>query len=154
MPVHPTMSVPATTPACTYLPTVSSTCDIPDPSMPPPPVTKPTSTVLLPMNAGMALLPWPIETDLVFAGGSNTLMLTIQRPLVRLVIRDAFENLRATILLEDAFPNAGVSLTFIRESLIAGAKAHLPGSADILQRIKRDMAYQAKIVPLVRSCCF
>jgi hypothetical protein len=57
-------------------------------------------------------------------------------------------------LVEDAFPNAGLLSTYIRESLIAGAKAYLPGAADILTRIEIDMAYRAKIVPLVSSCHF
>ena len=91
---------------------------------------------------------WPVETDLVFAAGSNKLMLTSQRPLVRAVIQDAIENLRAALLFNNAFPDICFAFTLIKDCLLTSAKNHT-GAADILNRLQHDADYILKITPLV-----
>ena len=136
----------------TALPFVNVTASTPVPisaSMSLPPMNAGTAT-LPPMDAGTAPPPpmvagapppWPPETDLVFTPGTNAVMLTLQPALLRLVVRDAFENLQASLLVENVFPNAHLALTSVRDSLISAARSHLPDSADILERLETDLAY-------------
>ena len=37
---------------------------------------------------------WPSDTDILFLPGTMKVMLTVQRPLIRLVIQDAIEHVR------------------------------------------------------------
>lgn len=107
-----------------------------------------------PMALGKCnLLPtlWPADTNFVYADGSNRLKLMLQRPLVRLIIQDAIENVRASILFTDAFPDATLSMTFTKDALISAAKAHLPASYDIHARLMGDDDYVTKVIPLVRQ---
>lgn len=92
---------------------------------------------------------WPSETDLVYTSGSNKLRLTIQHTYVKAVIHDAVENIKASIMFDDAFPNANVCITFATEALTLAAKGRLPSSRDILARLTDDSQYLAKIIPLV-----
>ena len=148
--VNVTTSTPVPISAPTPLPPVNAGMAPPPPmdaagTAPPPPPP--------PMVAG-APAPWPPETDLIFAPGTNTVMLTMQSPLLCLVVQDAFENLRAALLVENAFPNACLASTFIQDSLTSGARAHLPGAAEILVRLETDLVYRAKLLPLVSSRAF
>ena len=36
---------------------------------------------------------WPVDTDLVYVPGSKKVMLTMQMPLIHMVVQDAFETL-------------------------------------------------------------
>jgi len=114
----------------------------------------PMSISSFPANAAMTSPAWPSETDLIFAPGSTKLKLTLQQPLVRVVIQDSIEILRAALLFENAFPSAVLTASFLRDSLSSGAKAHLPGAAAILQRLQSDTVYLAKILLVVSSCMF
>jgi hypothetical protein len=75
--------------------------------------------------------------------------LTIQHTYVKAVIHDAVENIKASIMFDDAFPNANVCITFATEALTLAAKGRLPSSRDILARLTDDSQYLAKIIPLV-----
>lgn len=92
---------------------------------------------------------WPAETDLVFASGSNRLKLTSQTPIVRSVIVEAIENLRAAMLFTDAFPDVCSALTLIKDCLLTSASYLLPGAADVLDRLKVDPDYLSKVTLLV-----
>ena len=92
---------------------------------------------------------WPVETELVFTMGTNILMLTIQRPLVRTVIQDAIENLCAALLFTNAFPGVCVALTLIKDCLFTAADNHKPGAKSILERLTRDQEYLSTVTPLV-----
>jgi hypothetical protein len=92
---------------------------------------------------------WPAETDLVFNTSSSRLMLTIQRPLVRSIIQDAIENLRAALLFNNVFPDVCLALLLIKDCLFTAADLHKPATMDILERLKRDGDYLLKITPLV-----
>lgn len=93
---------------------------------------------------------WPVNTNLVYSDTSNKLKLMPQHALVRVVIQDAIENVRASILFTDAFPDASLSMTFAKDGLITAAKAHLPASHNIHARLIGDSDYVPKIIPLVR----
>ena len=82
--------------------------------------------------------------------GSNKLKLTSQRPLVRIVLHEAIELLRAAMLFNNAFPDVCVSLGLIKDCLFAAAKHLKPGTAEILERLTQDADYMSKIIPLVR----
>ena len=65
---------------------------------------------------------WPSETDIIYPTGSNKIMLTVQRPLLKAVFQDAFERIHAAMVFHNAFPNAYQTVEMITESLITAAK--------------------------------
>jgi hypothetical protein len=67
---------------------------------------------------------WPIETDLLFFPGITKALLTLQKPLMHLVIQDSFEQVCKALLFTDAFPDTFVALEFTQESLLAAANCH------------------------------
>ncbi|KAI9447170.1 hypothetical protein BJY52DRAFT_1193540 [Lactarius psammicola] len=94
---------------------------------------------------------WPTDTDLVSPPGTTKLMLTSQQPLVRAVVQDAIENLRASLMFSHAFPDAIVAFSFTKESLIAAAESHKPGATYIQRRLQQDEDYLVKIAQLPRA---
>ncbi|KAH9177872.1 hypothetical protein EDB89DRAFT_2064251 [Lactarius sanguifluus] len=50
-----------------------------------------------------------VDTDLVFVEGTTKIMLTSQRPLIRAIAQDAIENLRASMLFRNAFPDVTIA---------------------------------------------
>jgi hypothetical protein len=93
---------------------------------------------------------WLAETDLVFASGSNRLKLTGQSPIVRSVIVQAIEHLRAAMLFTGAFPDVCEALSLIKDCLLTSASYLLPGAGDVLERLKVDPDYLTKVTLLVR----
>ena len=93
---------------------------------------------------------WPSDTNLVYTDGSNKLRLTLQHPLVQRVIQDAINNFKASILFNDAFPDASISLTFARDAFLSAAKAHYPATQDIQHRLTHDVDYITQINRVVR----
>lgn len=77
-----------------------------------------------PSNPGVTPGPWPSETDIIFLPGSNKVLLTVQRPLLRAVIQDAFDRIRASLLFENAFPKVQDAMEMIKENLMEAAKAN------------------------------
>jgi hypothetical protein len=94
-------------------------------------------------------LPSTSETDLHFVPGSTRIILTGQRPIVRMVIQEAIENLRASLLFIDAFPDSNCALKFIQDGLFTAAKRQCPAAADVLKRLQDDEEYMSAIIPLV-----
>jgi hypothetical protein len=92
---------------------------------------------------------WPLDTDLIFAVGSTKLSLLSQRPIVRAVIQEAIENLRAALLFANAFPDVCSALTLIKDCLFTAALHLKPGATEMLDRLTRDQEYLLKITPLV-----
>jgi hypothetical protein len=92
---------------------------------------------------------WPVDTDLVFSTGSNKLRLTNQRPLVRAVLHEAIELLRAAMLFNNSFPDVCAALGLIKDCVFSAAESLKPGTAEILERLTRDADYLSKITPLV-----
>ncbi|KAN0141246.1 hypothetical protein V8E53_001002 [Lactarius tabidus] len=92
---------------------------------------------------------WPVATDLVLAAGSSKLLLLSQRPIVRAVIQEAIENLRAGLLFSNAFPDVCNALTLIKDCLLTAALRLKPGATEMLKRLTHDQDYLLKITPLV-----
>ena len=113
-----------------------------------------TSTGPIVASAGVPPPPppfkWPVDTDLVLTENLKKIMLTSQRPLIRVIIAESIENVHACLQFENVFPDFTLAITFVKRSLIAAAKAHQPGADLIRQRITHDKDYFLKIMPLVR----
>jgi hypothetical protein len=77
-------------------------------------------------------------------------MLTIQRPLLRVVIQDAIERTRANIMCGNVFPNVFDTLEFIREALTDAAKDNNK-AVDIHHRLLQENAYFINLSRLVSS---
>jgi hypothetical protein len=92
-----------------------------------------------------------VDIDLVISP-ENKFMLTHQRPIVRTVIQEGIENLRAVLLFTNVFPDVCVVLTLIKDSLLNAADhyGHMPGAMDILKQLIHNKDYLLKITPLVR----
>ena len=91
--------------------------------------------------------------DLVFIPGTRRIRLSMQRPLVRLVIMSSFDILHSLVLFNDAFPDGICSVQFVKEALLRAALKYLPGTAPIYKRIVDDHEYFSIVLPVV-SCIF
>ena len=96
---------------------------------------------------------WPADTDLVFQPGTNRITLMTQHPLVRLVIQDGIENVRAHLMSSHAFPDLAATLPVVRSSLLRGAMSHFPRTVIIHRRLQCDEDYLGPISRLVRLPC-
>ena len=92
---------------------------------------------------------WPDETDLCFPPGGTKVMLTIQRPLVRTIIQDLIEILRASLMFENTYPDGVQSLVFVQRTLVTAAQRRLPATLSIHNQLLQDDEYILKIAPLV-----
>lgn len=84
---------------------------------------------------------WSAETDIIFSVGRNRIGLMNQRPMVRLVLQDAIENVHVYLVLHHAFPDSSVVLEGARAALRKATKGRLPDSAGILNRLRFDEEY-------------
>lgn len=94
---------------------------------------------------------WPSNTDIIFVPGTCKVMLSIQLPLLRSILLDAFDRVRISLLFIDAFPDALVALGVIRAGLVAAAASRLPTATDVHQRLVCDVDYMVKMIRLVSS---
>ncbi|KAI9448899.1 hypothetical protein BJY52DRAFT_1193042 [Lactarius psammicola] len=94
---------------------------------------------------------WPVDTELQFAPGATRVMLTIQRPLMRSVIQDAIEILRASLMFDNAFLDSIHTLAFVRRSLLTSARKRCPTALSIHTRLVQDEDYISKIIPVLRA---
>lgn len=95
---------------------------------------------------------WPADTNLVLSLGTNKLSLTSQRPLVRVVIHEGMELVRADMLTKHAFPDPAVVLVGIKDALLTSGSRY-PGATSIYRRLLFDEEYMTAIIPLVSSRC-
>ncbi|KAH8980460.1 hypothetical protein EDB92DRAFT_1974433 [Lactarius akahatsu] len=91
------------------------------------------------------------HTDLVFPDGSTKLLLRHQQPVIRTIVQKAIENLRATLIFQDAFPDGSVAFAFSKDALSAAAVSHKLGRAIVQHRLEVDDEYVAKLVSLPRA---
>ena len=94
---------------------------------------------------------WPADTNLVFASGSNRVMMMQQHPLIHVIIQDGIENLRANLLFERGFPDMHSSVVYTKHSLLTAARSHYPGASFIHRHLLNDEEYIGHLTPLV---CF
>lgn len=91
------------------------------------------------------------DTDLVFPNGSTKLMLTHQRSIVRGIVHDAIDILRAFLLFRNAFPDVPTAISFAREPLSVAAGGYQPGGLLVRNRLQEDDEYALKLISLVCS---
>jgi hypothetical protein len=101
--------------------------------------------------AGSPQSRWPTETDLFFPPGSNRLALSAQNSLISLVVQDAINNVRASLLFDYAFPEGVDKVALVRGCLLAGAEKYKPSSSHIHERLLNDSEYMALMIHLVRA---
>ena len=94
---------------------------------------------------------WPEETELCYAPGGTRVMLTIQCQLLRTVIQDSIEILRATLIFENAFPEGDQGFYFAHHTLVSAAEKQLPVTLSIHNWLLQDEDYIRKIIPLVTA---
>ncbi|KAI9431395.1 hypothetical protein H4582DRAFT_2062778 [Lactarius indigo] len=92
-----------------------------------------------------------IDTDLVFMGSTTKIMLTSQCPLVRGIVQDAIENLRASLLFNNAFPDVTVAFAFTRDALLTATESHGHGGGIVRRRLQVDDEYLTKLISLSRA---
>ncbi|KAN0134252.1 hypothetical protein V8E53_008024 [Lactarius tabidus] len=92
---------------------------------------------------------WPAETNLR-TNRSGKLKLMDQSRLIRDIIMESFTFLRASIILEHAFPDPVLTGTFVMRALVS-ATSKDTSAASIRHRILNDHAYLAKIIALPRA---
>jgi hypothetical protein len=89
------------------------------------------------------------DADLFIVPGSKRFILSAQTPLIRVIIQDAIEGLRALMLFNNAFPSAAHAIEFVRDSLLAVADRYRPAASTIYGRLDKDEAYLSTMVRLV-----
>jgi len=89
------------------------------------------------------------EVDLVLTLDTNGLMLTMQCPLVCLVIWNLFDILCILLTFINTFPNAPLAIRFVKDTLLYSALNYIPCIDSIYQHLLDDGKYMCKIVPLV-----
>jgi len=92
---------------------------------------------------------WPVETEMVFSDGRTKIGLINQNLLVRMVLQDAIENMHVNLLFHHSFPNATIALASTKAALEDAAKARLPRTAAILNRLRSDVEYLANMSVIV-----
>lgn len=101
-------------------------------------------------TAEFAQTSWPTDTDIVFPSGSAKMSLTNQTVMVKFVLHDAMEVVRADLLFKVAFPDPTVAIELVKESLITSA-SRLRGAGNIYRRLLFDDWYMSKMITLVSS---
>jgi len=94
--------------------------------------------------------PWPAETDLLYPPGSNKVMLTIQRPLMRAVFQEAFERIRGAMMFKNAFPGVYEAIEMITDNLILAAES-IDRAASIHIRLLMDGDYTSNMSRIPRA---
>jgi hypothetical protein len=92
---------------------------------------------------------WPVDTNLVFINGETTLKLTHQPTVLRLVIKNAIDNLKGSIVFTDAFPDYTLTIKFAKSALISATMGQLSTAQGIHTWLMNDDDYVSGIIPLV-----
>ena len=92
---------------------------------------------------------WPTNTDIVSASGRTKINLLEQHPMVRVVLQDAIDIVHLDLLFIHAFPNADMANESVKKALVKAAEARLPATAAILDRLRSDSMYSAKLSRIV-----
>ena len=73
------------------------------------------------------------EADLVFPPDSDKkqLLLSVQQPMVKRVIRDSFEILYSSLLFVDAFPEGPLTIQLLKGALLCSALKQTPRAVSI-----------------------
>ena len=91
---------------------------------------------------------WPADTEILFIPGSNKIMLTVQKPVMRAVFQESFERIRAAMLFQNAFPNLFDTIDMITDNII-GAAESIDRATNIYNRLVVDGDYTTEMTRLV-----
>lgn len=80
--------------------------------------------------------------------GSNKILLTLQRPVMRAVFHDTFERIRAAMMFQNAFPNVYDTIEFITDNIIRAAES-VDQATNIFNRLVLDGEYTTRMTRLV-----
>ncbi|KAN0123634.1 hypothetical protein V8E52_002966 [Russula decolorans] len=105
----------------------------------------PTDPVI---TSGSSEPSFPAETELLFVSGSNKIMLTVQRLLMRAVFQEAFERIRADMVFKNVFPNIYETIEMITDSLMKAAESN-DRATNIYNRLALDADYSNNMSRLV-----
>jgi len=75
-------------------------------------------------------------------------MLTVQQPVMRMVIQDSFEWIRKALIFKNAFPDTFIATEFTQDSLLTAAESH-DRATDIHDRLVCDAEYMKNMAHLV-----
>ena len=105
----------------------------------------------VPASASAAKTPemWPPETELVMSS-QNRVNLSAQQPAIQVVLQDAIERVKVSLLFVEAFPEPDAAHEVVKESVIDAAERYLPGTLAIYNRLKGDNEYLSKMCSVVR----
>jgi len=104
-----------------------------------------------PNAAGPLQSTWPSKTDLVFPHGSTRLSLSLQSPLIHLVVQDAINHVQASLLLDHTFPEGLKKVKLICGCLLAAAVKHRPSSSTVHAQLLGDSDYASLMIRMVCS---
>ncbi|KAF8257671.1 hypothetical protein EI94DRAFT_1708743 [Lactarius quietus] len=93
-----------------------------------------------------------VDMNLVFLEGLKKLMLTHQRPIICAIVQDAIDNLRTSLLIQNAFPDPIVAWAFTKDALrLAVERCEKPGATTVQAQLQDNDEYMAKLVSLPRT---
>ena len=92
---------------------------------------------------------WPSETELVLTSRKKV-NLTSQHAVIRVLLQDAIDSVRLSLLFDNAFPDANTMLQIVQDHLFSAAEKYKPGTAVILERLTSDNEYLTKMSSVVR----
>lgn len=91
---------------------------------------------------------WPLETELVISS-KGKLNLSSQKPAIRIILQDAIEEARASLLIEGAFLDPNETTLVTRECITTAAERYKPGTSAIHERLMSDDVYLTKMASVV-----
>jgi hypothetical protein len=94
---------------------------------------------------------WPAITDLCTVPGTNRVALSVQPPLLQLVIQDSFEHVCASLLFQHAFPEPTATIAVVKDALLSAANSHRPKASLIHNRLVVDDTYVVQMSRLVSA---
>jgi hypothetical protein len=94
---------------------------------------------------------WAEITNLCTVPGTDRVTLSVQVPIMRLVIQDAFEHVRASLLFTHAYPGPTAVVAVVRGALLSAADSHRPTASSIHNRLLHDDPYLFKMSRLVSA---
>ncbi|KAF8264245.1 hypothetical protein EI94DRAFT_1806062 [Lactarius quietus] len=100
-------------------------------------------------NPGTPEVKWPADMNLVIPN-SHRIKLREQSEVIQEVISDSLPFLRASIMVDYAFPDVLRTMTFLMHALIAGSAGH-PSATALRNRILHDHVFLAKLSSMPRG---
>jgi hypothetical protein len=92
---------------------------------------------------------WNCETNLSYITGSNRLTLSVQKPMICVIVQDAIDDIWASLLFIHAFLEGPDKVALVQGTLLAVAEKHKLGSTHIHEHLIHDREHTAQMSCLV-----